>query len=333
MASSKKRTAGKTKKSPRTSSSSKPKRTAKPAARAPAAKGKAAAKPVAKATKRPAASKSASARRKRKTPAPRETAPTSESRDLVICGAHGETPATFVCRHLADGVARGFHADAPTKDQPWPDAWCDECDKAFQAGGGEWNEETEKVLDIKVLCTHCYGAAKERNSSTTGFTCDSCGEWHDSLPRDLGFDEPMYVDELDDEQRSAWVTGDGNFRVRRSPDETNYFIRGVIELPIAGTKDSFCYGVWTSLSEPSYLAATKAATADEEAGPFFGWLSNIVPGYPTTQNLKTHVHLRPGLRAAIELEPTDHPLAVEQREGITVERWKQIVAPALHTLN
>jgi hypothetical protein len=36
------------------------------------------------------------------------------------------------------------------------------------------------------------------------------------------------------------------------------------------------------------------------------------------------------MRAAIELEPTDHPLAVEQREGITVDRWKQLVARVLH---
>lgn len=82
----------------------------------------------------------------------------------LICGAHGETPATFVCRHVADGVACGFHANPPAPDDPWPDAWCDLCEEAFQRGGGEWNEQNEGATDIKVLCTHCYEAARERNS-------------------------------------------------------------------------------------------------------------------------------------------------------------------------
>jgi hypothetical protein len=44
-------------------------------------------------------------------------------------------------------------------------------------------------------------------------------------------------------------------------------------------------------------------------------------------NLKTAVHLRDdGVRPYIELEPTDHPLAVEQREGISVERLGEIYA-------
>ncbi|KIL78948.1 hypothetical protein SD77_3749 [Bacillus badius] len=57
----------------------------------------------------------------------------------------------------------------------------------------------------------------------------------------------------------------------------------------------------------------------------FGWLSTVLSCYPETINLKTRVHTRPvGFSPSIELEPTEHPLAVEQREGITVERIKQI---------
>jgi len=47
-------------------------------------------------------------------------------------------------------------------------------------------------------------------------------------------------------------------------------------------------------------------------------------------NLKTLVHLRSGgLRPFIELEPTDHPLAVEQRNGISMTRVEEI-ASLLH---
>jgi hypothetical protein len=45
----------------------------------------------------------------------------------------------------------------------------------------------------------------------------------------------------------------------------------------------------------------------------------------------THVHTRAvGRRPFVELEPTDHLLAVEQREGITQERVREIAELVLH---
>ncbi|HLL22246.1 MAG TPA: hypothetical protein VK427_08945 [Kofleriaceae bacterium] len=83
---------------------------------------------------------------------------------LVTCGEHGETPATFACCHLTLGVACGYHASADALDDPWPNAWCDLCEEAFQAQGGEWNDVSEKVADIKLMCTDCYDAARDRNA-------------------------------------------------------------------------------------------------------------------------------------------------------------------------
>jgi hypothetical protein len=66
-------------------------------------------------------------------------------------------------------------------------------------------------------------------------------------------------------------------------------------------------------------------------GPFFRWLSAELPLYPRTENLKTRVHLRDdGIRPYIELEPTDHPLAIEQRNGIGVDRIAEIYAHYEH---
>jgi hypothetical protein len=53
--------------------------------------------------------------------------------------------------------------------------------------------------------------------------------------------------------------------------------------------------------------------------------------YPVAENLKTKVHLRDdGIRPLIELEPSSHPLAVDQREGITVDRVAEIYAAYMH---
>src|SRR5262245_6348189 len=124
---------------------------------------------------------------------------------------------------------------------------------------------------------------------TRGFQCASCGKWHDELPLDFAFDEPKYVAELDDEERAKCVKGAGDFRELLQEGEKHYFIRGVLEIPIVGTDDVFCYGVWTSLSAQSHQAANEAYRKKIDAGPFFGWLSNVLPNYPNTLNLKTHV--------------------------------------------
>jgi hypothetical protein len=48
-------------------------------------------------------------------------------------------------------------------------------------------------------------------------------------------------------------------------------------------------------------------------------------------DLKTRVHLRDHeVRPFIELEPTDHPLALEQRNGISVDRVAEIYAIMMH---
>jgi hypothetical protein len=48
--------------------------------------------------------------------------------DTVQCDAHGKTPQTFVCVHLKDdATALGFNREEPSEENPYPDAWCDEC--------------------------------------------------------------------------------------------------------------------------------------------------------------------------------------------------------------
>ncbi|MGC4093287.1 MAG: hypothetical protein QM756_36430 [Polyangiaceae bacterium] len=78
----------------------------------------------------------------------------------VQCALHSETPATFVCRHLRFGVACGFHCSSEDADDPWPDAWCDLCQGAFEREG-EWTESNEP--EISLVCTGCYEIARAKN--------------------------------------------------------------------------------------------------------------------------------------------------------------------------
>jgi hypothetical protein len=86
----------------------------------------------------------------------------SESK-RVVCGKHGETPPTFACWHVTRGIACGFHASSEHPDERWPDAWCDLCEEAFQAAGGEWNDVSERQAAVQMMCTHCCETARDRN--------------------------------------------------------------------------------------------------------------------------------------------------------------------------
>jgi hypothetical protein len=116
-------------------------------------------------------------------------------------------------------------------------------------------------------------------------------------------------------------------------DGTWFFVRGCLEIPVHREREPFVWGAWVSLSSQSFDRWEHCYEADKRShvGPFFGWLCSQIFVYPDTLNLKARVHLRDdGLRPSIELEPTDHPLAVEQREGISCDRVAEIYAQIVH---
>ncbi|MGW3690107.1 DUF2199 domain-containing protein [Streptomyces sp. NPDC005125] len=114
----------------------------------------------------------------------------------------------------------------------------------------------------------------------------------------------------------------------------HFFIIGLIEIPVIGSQDVFSWGVWVSLSRDNFTHALEVWNTEgrEAEKPYFGWLSTELALYSEgTTNLKTNAHTRPvGKRPFIELEPTDHPLAVEQRTGITQDRVREIAMAVLH---
>jgi hypothetical protein len=116
-------------------------------------------------------------------------------------------------------------------------------------------------------------------------------------------------------------------------DEKYFFVRGCIEIPVHGEREPFSWGVWVSLSQASHLEWLKyfGETKRSHVGPFLGWLNAWLKPYPDTINLKTRVHLRDeGIRPSIELEPTGHPLAIEQRNGISADRVAELYSIMAH---
>jgi hypothetical protein len=167
-------------------------------------------------------------------------------------------------------------------------------------------------------------------SENEGFICSSCGQRNNHLPFDYGSDFPDIVFELPESERKARVISDSDFCV---VDNRYYFVRGIIQLHVVDYVQDFAWGVWVSLSEQNFGRMVKLLNdpTREKEPVYFGWLSTELPYPQSTINLKTMVHTqRVGLRPMIELEPTSHPLAIEQKEGITFSRVQQIAEKLLH---
>ncbi|MEI5906113.1 DUF2199 domain-containing protein [Bacillus spongiae] len=154
------------------------------------------------------------------------------------------------------------------------------------------------------------------------YTCSCCGEYYDELPTSYGTVAPVYYEFLPPEERQE------RFKLSKDlcvMDNEHFFIRGCVEIPIIGTDEEFIWGVWVSLSEANYNKVKEDWDNPERLEPMVGWFSTALPCYPDTINLKARVHHREGgIRPYVELEPTDHPLAVEFRNGMTLERVQEI---------
>jgi hypothetical protein len=176
-----------------------------------------------------------------------------------------------------------------------------------------------------------------RRLTRTQVRCASCGQTHKGL-FDLATDGPEHwPGERPGEPNSALLGRDHvlteDFCIIEGRD---HFVRCVLQLPlVGGTEEVFGYGVWCTLS-PKHFATyrdTFDAGDQKDLGPWFGWFSNRLKGYPETLNLKCQVRPRSGRqRPLIELEADGHPLAVEQRDGITIDRLLEIYALNGHDL-
>ena len=165
----------------------------------------------------------------------------------------------------------------------------------------------------------------------SGYICRRCGEYHKGLPLSYEAAAP-----------AQWYTIPEKERMHRCVlssdqciiDDEHFFIVGNIDIPIVETDKVFSWSVWGSLSQANFERASELwhIPGRESEPPYFGWLCTELLPYPiTTLHLKTNVHTRlVGVRPYIELEVTDHPLAVEQREGITRERVQKIAEIVLH---
>jgi hypothetical protein len=162
------------------------------------------------------------------------------------------------------------------------------------------------------------------------FICKGCGQVHEGLALAFGAPAPAYYYQVPEKERGA--------RCQLSSDQCiidskHFFIVGNLLLPIHGSAEPFCFITWVSLSAKNFKRAAERWYSEgrESEPPYFCWVSSALPGYPNTLVLKAQCCTQPvGFRPLIELEPTDHPLSLEQRHGISQVRLQELVSLCLH---
>ena len=160
------------------------------------------------------------------------------------------------------------------------------------------------------------------------YRCPKCEEWHVGFP-DIGYASPQHVSSIPEAERSKRLFLTSDLCVI---DDEDFFIRCVLLLPVQGIPDTFGWGVWSTLSETNFLRYRQHYDEDMSGwAPMFGYLSNKLPDYPDTLNL--HVSVQPqekGARPHLTLNHTDHPLYLEQQNGIALDKVLRLVESYLH---
>lgn len=166
--------------------------------------------------------------------------------------------------------------------------------------------------------------------STFEFKCRCCDEIHKGMPS-LGSNAPNYYFSIpeDEIEKRTFLTSDTCVI-----DEEHFFVRGCLEIPVHGYDEVFSFAAWVSLSKENFekFEDLYDEPIRDNNDPMFGWFSTWVwPFYEDTENIKSRIHLRNnGIRPSIELEPTEHPLAKAQWEGISPEQVIRIFEHYVH---
>lgn len=167
-------------------------------------------------------------------------------------------------------------------------------------------------------------------AASFAFTCSCCGQRHEGSPS-FGYRAPACYDQLSEQDKQSIAELSEDLCRIEHPEGTDYFARVVLDIPIHGVPEPFLWGVWVSLSRESFEKYTSTWGCHDESDCYFGWFGNRLPYYPDTMNLKTNVRPRNGgLRPALELQPSGHPLAIHFHEGLTAEEAQQIAEAATH---
>jgi hypothetical protein len=162
-------------------------------------------------------------------------------------------------------------------------------------------------------------------TNKTAYKCECCDVVYNDLPLCFGSDYPDYYFSVPPEEREQRIQLEESLCVI---DDTYFFHRGRLTIPIIDHYEDFAFDIWTSISRENFeirinLWEDENRTKQE---PYFGWLQTMVPNYGETLSLKTiAIEQELGFIPEIKCIEENHPLTIDQENGITLEKAKEMV--------
>jgi hypothetical protein len=165
------------------------------------------------------------------------------------------------------------------------------------------------------------------------YICATCGQSHHELPLSFAPDFPdRFANMTADDRENRAVIGSDQCII----DSEEFYIRGLLEIPIIGSEEKFLWGLWARIHEEvfdEFQDSWEQEGREDLHGPFKGRLANSLSAYPETLNLKLTIRVqRLGQRPLFFVDETDHQLAIAQARGMTREETSNLVSTLLHAL-
>jgi hypothetical protein len=160
--------------------------------------------------------------------------------------------------------------------------------------------------------------------------CATCNELHDLTDMQIGYKRPDAWFAVPPDEREARWEIDADLAAL---DGERFFIRGVLPIPVHGEPQGYAWGVWAAVGEADYrrYEVLFDDPAPDGEPPFAGRIANQIPGYPQTLGVPITIHLEQGnARPSFMVDDAAHPLAVEQRGGVYLERVLEMLSPSMH---
>ncbi len=161
------------------------------------------------------------------------------------------------------------------------------------------------------------------------FVCRVCGELHPiAMKYSVKFPQAA-IDLPKDELEDRLVVTPDQCVI----DDRDFYLRGRILVPVLGMEEPFVWGVWTEVSPKDFIRTNEMwkVQGREREPAFPGWLNTRLPLFGETINLEVDVQTQVvGRRPQFSVRDTSHPLAVEQRNGITLDRVRAIAEQIAH---
>ena len=162
-----------------------------------------------------------------------------------------------------------------------------------------------------------------------GYYCSDCGKYHREIPMNYGAKSPTaYFNLTEDQKQNAELTQDVCVI-----DEKRFFIKGQLKIKVEKKDEPFSWNVWAEITKEDFENEQENWNGENRflKKPFSGTLDTPLNCYPNTLGLNVKIQTQKvGLIPDIMIESSNHPLYLEQENGINMNRVTQFAMKILY---